>query len=79
LFSYTVGLLIYFVLAWLIQVGMDALERQAKRRLGRGGPSLLTRVRTRLRGNGSASSSPASGSGATSGSGPSSSSTEVTS
>ena len=79
LFSYTVGLLIYFVLAWLIQVGMDALERQAKRRLGRGGPSLLTRVRTRLRGNGSASSSPASGSGATSGSGSSSSSSEVTS
>lgn len=36
MFSYTVGLLIYFVLAWLIQVGMDALERSAKRRLGRG-------------------------------------------
>lgn len=45
LFSYTVGLLIYFVLAWLIQVGMDALERQAKRRLGRGGPGLLARLR----------------------------------
>jgi polar amino acid transport system permease protein len=75
LFSYTVGLLIYFVLAWLIQVGMDALERQAKRRLGRGGPGLLSRMRTRLRGNGSASSSSPS---APSGSG-SASSTEVAS
>ena len=36
LFSYTVGLLVYFVLAWLIQVGMDAMERSAKTRLGRG-------------------------------------------
>jgi polar amino acid transport system permease protein len=54
LFSYTVGLLIYFVLAWLIQVGMDALERQAKRRLGRGGPGLLARLRGNSRGQGSA-------------------------
>ncbi|GAA4513172.1 ectoine/hydroxyectoine ABC transporter permease subunit EhuC [Brevibacterium yomogidense] len=36
MFSYTVGLLVYFVIAWLIQVGMDALERNAKKRLGRG-------------------------------------------
>jgi polar amino acid transport system permease protein len=35
LFSYSVGFLVYFVLAWLIQVTMDLLERLAKRRLGR--------------------------------------------
>lgn len=35
LFSYSVGFLLYFVLAWLIQVTMDLLEALAKRRLGR--------------------------------------------
>lgn len=34
-FSYSVGLLGYFVLAWLLQVGMDFLEQRAAVRLGR--------------------------------------------
>jgi polar amino acid transport system permease protein len=37
-FAYSVGLLIYFVLAWLLQVGMNALEQQARTRLGRVDP-----------------------------------------
>ncbi len=34
-FAYSVGLLLYFVLAWLMQVGMDALEHRAAVALGR--------------------------------------------
>ncbi|GAA4284906.1 ectoine/hydroxyectoine ABC transporter permease subunit EhuC [Brevibacterium daeguense] len=34
-FAYSVGLLIYFVLAWLLQIGMNALEQRARARLGR--------------------------------------------
>ncbi|GAB3236628.1 ectoine/hydroxyectoine ABC transporter permease subunit EhuC [Glycomyces halotolerans] len=36
---FTVILVIYFVLAWLIWTGMRALERRAKRGLGQGKPS----------------------------------------
>ena len=35
-FAYTVGLLIYFVLAYVLSLFMNALEARAKRRLGRG-------------------------------------------
>jgi polar amino acid transport system permease protein len=43
-FSYTVGLLVYFVLAYLLTLGMNALEVRAKRRIGVG-PSLREVVR----------------------------------
>jgi polar amino acid transport system permease protein len=36
LFSYTAGLLVYFVIAYLLTWGMNLLEERAKRRLGRG-------------------------------------------
>lgn len=36
IFSYTVGLLVYFVIAYLLTWGMNWLEERAKRRLGRG-------------------------------------------
>lgn len=39
IFAFTVGLLIYFVIAWLIQEGMNLLERQATKRLGRRRPN----------------------------------------
>ncbi|GGA63161.1 ectoine/hydroxyectoine ABC transporter permease subunit EhuC [Pseudoclavibacter endophyticus] len=39
-FAYTFGLLIYFGLAYLLTLGMNALEARAKRRLGQGKPSL---------------------------------------
>ena len=35
-FSYTVGLLVYFAIAYLLTWGMNWLEERAKRRLGRG-------------------------------------------
>ncbi|MGO1241727.1 MAG: ectoine/hydroxyectoine ABC transporter permease subunit EhuC [Cellulosimicrobium funkei] len=38
-FSYSVGLLVYFALAYALTLGMNALEVRAKHRLGRG-PSL---------------------------------------
>lgn len=38
-FAFTIGLLIYFALAWLIQEGMNLLERQATKRLGRRRPN----------------------------------------
>ncbi|MCI4010641.1 ectoine/hydroxyectoine ABC transporter permease subunit EhuC [Brevibacterium sp. ZH18] len=38
-FAFTVGLVIYFVMAWLIQELMNLLERQATRRLGRRRPN----------------------------------------
>lgn len=38
-FSYTVGLLVYFVIAWLLTLGMNALEARAKKKLGRGKPA----------------------------------------
>ncbi|WP_144588238.1 ectoine/hydroxyectoine ABC transporter permease subunit EhuC [Brevibacterium casei] len=37
-FAYSVGLLIYFVIAWLLQEFMNLLERRAVRRLGRRRP-----------------------------------------
>lgn len=43
-FSYTVGLLVYFALAYLLTLGMNALEVRAKRRIGVG-PSLREVVR----------------------------------
>ncbi|MCK0118865.1 ectoine/hydroxyectoine ABC transporter permease subunit EhuC [Isoptericola sp. S6320L] len=36
IFSYTAGLLVYFVIAYLLTWGMNLLEERAKRRLGRG-------------------------------------------
>lgn len=39
IFAFTVGLLIYFALAWLIQELMNLLERQATKRLGRRRPN----------------------------------------
>ncbi|WP_280299079.1 ectoine/hydroxyectoine ABC transporter permease subunit EhuC [Nocardia neocaledoniensis] len=36
LFSFGIGLLIYFVLAYLLTLGMNMLETRAKRKLGRG-------------------------------------------
>lgn len=38
-FAFTVGLVIYFVIAWLIQELMNLLERQATKRLGRRRPN----------------------------------------
>jgi len=35
-FSYTAGLIVYFVIAYLLTWGMNILEERAKRRLGRG-------------------------------------------
>ncbi|MCA5892983.1 ectoine/hydroxyectoine ABC transporter permease subunit EhuC [Isoptericola sp. NEAU-Y5] len=35
-YSFTAGLLVYFVIAYLLTWGMNALEERAKRRLGRG-------------------------------------------
>jgi polar amino acid transport system permease protein len=35
-FSYTAGLLVYFVIAYVLTWGMNLLEERAKRRLGRG-------------------------------------------
>lgn len=37
-FAYTVGLLLYFALAWLLSLAMLWLEARANRRLGRGTP-----------------------------------------
>lgn len=39
IFAFTIGLIIYFVIAWLIQEGMNLLERQATARLGRKRPN----------------------------------------
>ena len=41
LFSYGIGLVIYFVIAYALTLGMNLLETRAKRRLGRG-PTLKT-------------------------------------
>ncbi|WP_278235320.1 amino acid ABC transporter permease [Isoptericola sp. AK164] len=35
-FSYTAGLIVYFIIAYLLTWGMNILEERAKRRLGRG-------------------------------------------
>jgi polar amino acid transport system permease protein len=40
-FAYTVGLLIYFALAYLLTILMNLLERRAKRRLGQGAPRTI--------------------------------------
>jgi polar amino acid transport system permease protein len=48
IFSYTVGLLVYFVIAYLLTWGMNWMEERAKRRLGRGTrPSLRETFRTK--------------------------------
>lgn len=41
-FAYSVGLLIYFVIAWLLQEFMNFLERRAVKRLGRRRPNSRT-------------------------------------
>ncbi|MGO2027035.1 ectoine/hydroxyectoine ABC transporter permease subunit EhuC [Brevibacterium aurantiacum] len=38
-FAFTIGLIIYFVIAWLIQEGMNFLERRATAKLGRRRPN----------------------------------------
>ncbi|MDN5636411.1 MAG: ABC transporter permease subunit, partial [Brevibacterium sp.] len=38
-FAFTIGLIIYFVIAWLIQEGMNYLERRATAKLGRKRPN----------------------------------------
>ncbi|GAA1852430.1 ectoine/hydroxyectoine ABC transporter permease subunit EhuC [Brevibacterium marinum] len=38
-FAFTVGLIIYFIMAWLLQEGMNFLERKATARLGRRRPN----------------------------------------
>lgn len=43
LVQYSIVLVIYFVLAWLIWTGMRALERRAKRGLGQGRPRARTK------------------------------------
>jgi len=45
-FAYSLGLVLYFALAWLLSTGMNALERRATRRLGRG-PARRIRRRAR--------------------------------
>ncbi len=42
-FAYTVGLVLYFVLAYMFSMFMSHLERRAKRRLGQHVPSLFKR------------------------------------
>ena len=41
-FSFTIGLIIYFVIAWLLQEFMNFLERRATARLGRRRPNSRT-------------------------------------
>ncbi|MGO2111736.1 MAG: ectoine/hydroxyectoine ABC transporter permease subunit EhuC [Pseudoclavibacter sp.] len=41
-FAYTLGLLLYFGLAYLLTLGMNALEARAKRKLGQGRTSLAS-------------------------------------
>lgn len=38
-FAFTVGLIIYFIIAWLLQEGMNFLERKATAKLGRKRPN----------------------------------------
>ncbi|GAA1530978.1 MULTISPECIES: ectoine/hydroxyectoine ABC transporter permease subunit EhuC [Brevibacterium] len=38
-FSFTIGLIIYFIIAWLLQEGMNYLERRATAKLGRRRPN----------------------------------------
>ncbi len=45
-FAYSLGLVLYFALAWLLSTGMNALEHRATRRLGRG-PARRIRRRAR--------------------------------
>lgn len=63
-YAFIVGLLVYFVIAWLLVQFMNALEIQAKHRIGRG-PSLketmLARVRPFVRPRSSARRAAASG------------------
>ncbi|MDO8143973.1 MULTISPECIES: ectoine/hydroxyectoine ABC transporter permease subunit EhuC [unclassified Isoptericola] len=50
-FSYTAGLLVYFIIAYLLTWGMNILEERAKRRLGRGTrPSLRETLGLKPRG-----------------------------
>lgn len=44
-FSFTVGLIIYFVIAWILQESMNLLERRATARLGRTRPNSRTERR----------------------------------
>lgn len=44
-FAYGVGLLVYFAIAWVLSVGMNALEVQAKHMIGRG-PALKNAIGT---------------------------------
>lgn len=43
-FSYSVGLIVYFIIAYLLTWGMNVLEERAKRRLGRGTRPTLREV-----------------------------------
>lgn len=71
-FAFTVGLVIYFVMAWLIQELMNLLERQATRRLGRKRPnSRSDRREARRDARAAMKRDPSAGAGASATGGPS--------